>query len=223
MKFSQHHQNTMDTYLRQGIRVALADPIEMSRTGLKVWLQQAPDINVIAETGSSAELLEIALERLPDVLVLNYSIPFRTTSEILHALRKEGIGSKIVVVGDGHSDNTSKIISAGADAFLHQDEKREVVIAAVRHAARNSKTCWLSPSATKRQQERAQELSKLGCTPMEKKILGVIDNDNSTIAAMFNLAAGTVRNHISNIYLRLNVPGRKEAIQTAIRLGLLSD
>jgi len=211
----------MDTQLHQHISVALADSRDMCRSGLKCWLQKEPDITVIAEAGNTADLLEAVRTSMPDVVVLNMTLAERTALDIVSLLRKEGNRSKIVVIGTDYSSIASIINKTDAHAYIQQDEKREVFISAVRHVVRHSDNVWLSPSAKKLQQDIANELKELAFTPMEKKILSHIDNNNQEIAQRLNLAVGTVRNHISNVYFRLNVPGRKEAIEAARRLGLI--
>lgn len=213
----------MDTHQQYPIRVVLIDSYDISRAGLKYWLEQESNISVIGETGRPGEIFDAVLKWNPDVAVLHYTQPVDSAVDLVVALKNEGAKSKIVAIGNEFNSQAANIIQAGADAFLLLNDHREIFISAIHAVVQRENETWLSPSMTKLQETIAKELQSLGITPMERKVLRLLDNDNRAIARRLCLATGTIRNHVSNIYFKLQVPGRKEAIQAAKRLGLIDN
>jgi len=211
--------------------VVIIDDHPIVRAGMRAILDSAGDIDILGEGVNGADALRLVNEHDPDVLALDVSLPDMNGVAVTRTLRQQGARTAILIL-TVHDDPQTVfgLLESGAVGYVLKDEALETLVSAVRSAARGE--TWLSPAVAGQVVRRAvagsasdatEALSAL--TPREVEVLRLIARglDNTAIAQELVLTKRTVQNHISNIYGKLNVASRTEAVLLAIRNGLGSD
>ena len=215
------------------ITVAIIDDHPVVRAGMRTVLELADDIVVVADGGNGSEALRLVEEYTPDVLVLDINLPDRSGIDVTRQLQSQNLSTAILIL-TAHDDSQAifELLENGAIGYVLKDEALETLANAVRAAA--SGKSWLSPTIASQVVQRAvnqrtsheqgvfttpmdEEL-----TPRERQILSLLADglDNTAIAERLTVTKRTVQNHISNIYGKLGVASRTEAMLYAIRHGL---
>jgi len=212
------------------IKVIIVDDHPIVRAGMRSVLDTDPEINVIAEGSVGADALTLVPEKKPDVLVLDVNLPDMNGLEVTRQLKEKGIESEILIL-TAHEDNQMifSLLESGAIGYVLKDEALETLGRAVHAAAKGES--WLSPAVASKVvqravsggQEKAAEVSRpeSPLTPREMEILQLLARglDNAAIAEQLVITKRTAQNHISNIYGKLGVDSRTEAMLYAIRRG----
>ncbi len=212
------------------IKVIIVDDHPIVRAGMRSVLDTDPEINVIAEGSVGADALTLVPEKKPDVLVLDVNLPDMNGLEVTRQLKKGEVESEILIL-TAHEDSQMifSLLESGAIGYVLKDEALETLGRAVHAAARGES--WLSPAVASKVvqravsggQEKAAEISQVESplTPREMEILQLLAQglDNAAIAAELVITKRTAQNHISNIYGKLGVDSRTEAMLHAIRCG----
>ena len=215
------------------ITVAIVDDHPIVRAGMRSVLELADDIIVVADGGSGNEALQLVEEHAPDVLVLDINLPDQSGIDVTRQLRSQDLSTAILIL-TAHDDSQAifELLENGAIGYVLKDEALETLASAVRAAA--SGKSWLSPTVASQVVQRAvTQRTNRGpnipvsstdeeLTPREQQILSLLGEglDNTAIAERLIVTKRTVQNHISNIYGKLRVTSRTEAMLYAIRHGL---
>lgn len=208
--------------------VVIVDDHPIVRAGMRSILQSAADIQIIGEGENGADALRLVETYRPDVLALDVQLPDMNGLEVTRQLRAKGI-STVILILTAHNDPQIifGLLESGAVGYVLKDEALETLVNAVRCAARGES--WLSPAVAGQVVRRAVagvalgDAEALGClTPREVQVLRLIGRglDNTSIAQELVLTKRTVQNHISNIYGKLGVTTRAEAVLFAVHHGL---
>ena len=216
------------------ITVAIIDDHPIVRAGMRTVLESTDNIAVVAEGGSGSEALQLVEEYDPDVLVLDINLPDKSGIDVTRQLRSQNSSTAILIL-TAHDDSQAifELLEEGAIGYVLKDEALETLANAVRAAA--SGQSWLSPTIASQVVQRAVkprtniEQNALSSptgenlTPREHQILRLLAKglDNTSIAEKLTVTKRTVQNHISNIYGKLGVASRTEAMLYAIRHGLV--
>ncbi|HIE25172.1 MAG TPA: response regulator transcription factor [Anaerolineales bacterium] len=212
------------------INVIIVDDHPIVRAGMRAVLDTEPEINVIADGSTGTDALTLVAEKEPDVLILDVNLPDINGLEVTHQLSKGGKATAILIL-TAHDDDQMvfSLLESGAIGYVLKDEALETLGSAVHAAARGES--WLSPAVASKVVQRAlrgegnldEEISHPNSplTPREMEILQLLAQslDNATIAKELVITKRTVQNHISNIYGKLGVNSRTEAMLYAIRCG----
>ncbi len=216
------------------LNVIIVDDHPIVRAGMKAVLNTASEITVIAEGSTGEDALALVRHYCPDVLVLDVNLPDINGLEVTRRLIAQGNPSTAILILTAHDDAQMvfSLLESGATGYVLKDEALETLAHAVKAAARGES--WLSPTvaskvirrAVQRGQEFAAGADKASpaespLTPREMEILQLLADglDNSAIAQKLVITKRTVQNHISNIYSKLGVESRTEAMLYAIRQG----
>jgi two-component system response regulator DegU len=210
------------------IKVALVDDHPVVRAGMRAVLESTQDIVVVAEGETGGDALKLVEQHPLDVLVLDVNLPDKSGIEITRHLRQKGNPTAILIL-TVHDDPQIifRLLENGATGYVLKDEALESLTNAVRAAARGQS--WLSPTVASQvvrravDQTPAQPKSAPGedLTPREFQVLQLLAKglDNAAIAKQLTVTKRTVQNHISNMYAKLGVSSRTEAMLYAIRSG----
>jgi len=205
------------------IRVLLADDHPTLRVGLRVLLDQAPDIEVVGEADSGQEALAQLEALQPDVVVLDCQLPDLEGPEVAREMRRRGFEVQILALSGYDDDRYVRgMLEADAAGYLLKEEAPEVIVAAVRKAARGE-GYFSPPVAAKIAGWARGETSKLDeLTERELDVLQLLARgwDNHRIAEELAISERTVRFHLRNIYDKLGLKSRTEAAVWAVRQGL---
>lgn len=215
------------------INVIIIDDHPIVRAGMKTVLNRAPEITVIAEGCNGEDALTLVRAKQPHVLVLDLNLPDINGLEVTRQLIAQGVSTAILVLTAlDDAQMIFSLLESGATGYVLKDEALETLAHAVHAAARGES--WLSPTVASKVIRRAvygEQPPTLGVeqasqpesslTRREMEILHLLAQglDNAAIAAQLVITKRTVQNHISNIYGKLGVDSRTEAMLYAIREG----
>jgi DNA-binding NarL/FixJ family response regulator len=197
----------------------LVDDHEVVREGLRALLDRREGMQVVAEAGTMAQAVEVALREKPDVIVMDVRLPDGTGVEACRDIRAELPQTKTIML-TSYADEEAVMASilAGASAYLLKQTRGQQLAEAVEAVARGESL--LDPQVTLRVLEQVRGIA--GGTAADKqaqlnenetKILRLIaeGKTNKEIAAEVYLSDKTVKNYVSSILSKLNLRRRSEA------------
>ncbi len=210
------------------IRVLVADDHAFFRDGLRMLLEEAPDMELAGEAADGDEAVAMAAEIQPDVILMDIKMPgpsgIEATRRILGASPHIGI---VVVTMYEDDDFVFSAMRAGARGYLLKGADREDVLRAIRAVA--SGDAIFGPAIARRLIGFFAAPTSPAAPPLfpeltgrEREILDLIarGRSNADIAGRLYLSSKTVRNNVSNILSKLQVASRAEAIVRARDAGL---
>ncbi|CAN5822651.1 response regulator transcription factor [soil metagenome] len=210
------------------IRVLIADDHPIFRDGMRGLLDSVDDVEVVGEASSGDEAVERAEELQPDVILMDVKMPgmngIEATREILHTSPHIGV---LVVTMFRDDDSVFAAMRAGARGYLLKDASGDEVLNAIRSVAGGG--AIYSPGVAQRLIEffsspkpAAPPRAFPELTGREEEILGLIASgkSNQEIAVGLFLSLKTVQNHVSNIFTKLQVADRAQAMIRAREAGL---
>jgi len=210
------------------IQVLIADDHTLFRDGLRALLASIPDIEVVGEAANGKETLRLATELQPDVILMDIQMPdlngIEATRQILHTSPHVGI---VVLTMFQDNDSVFAVMRAGARGYVLKGADQALLLRAVRAVA-NGESLFSPEIATRLIQFFAnlEPTSRLELFPelteREREILAYIADGqtNAEIAEKLVISIKTVRNHVSNIFSKLQVADRTQAAIRAREAGL---
>lgn len=215
------------------IRVLVADDEALMRAGIRLILENAEDIEVVAEAGDGREAVETCRAQVIDVALLDIQMPSKDGIAAAEDIARLSPRTCVVMLtAFGEEASVTRALRAGAGGFLLKDTGPAELIRAVQRAARGEPV--LAPRITRQLLERhvrsgrdteaalrrTEEL-----TPAERDVLRLLGTglSNAEIADQLYLSAGTVKAHISRILTRTGCANRVQAAVLAHDAGLLDD
>jgi DNA-binding NarL/FixJ family response regulator len=213
-------------------RVAIVDDQTLVRQGIRSLLALSNEINVVAEAGDGDEALAALDAHDIDVLLLDLRMPRRDGIATLEALRERGNHVPVLVLTTFDDDELAlRALCAGARGYLLKDVTLDQLVGAIRTVAAGG--TLLQPALTERMlravSERTTETTgirgpdRLTDRELDTLRLVAAGYSNREIASALHLAPGTVKNHVSNVLLKLGVRDRTRAVLRALDLGLLDN
>jgi DNA-binding NarL/FixJ family response regulator len=214
------------------IRTLIADDHELFRRGLRMVLDDEPDIDVLGEAGDGESAVAMAREHAPDVVVMDVRMPIKSGIDAARAIKEELPGTKILVLTiSDEEDDLYEAIKAGANGYL----LKEISIDEIGHAVRsvNGGQSLISPSmasklldefaAMIKKEEQKEQVPAPRLTPREMEVLQHVAQgmNNREIAKTLFISENTVKNHVRNILEKLHLHSRMEAVVYAVREKLL--
>ncbi|RII18597.1 Transcriptional regulatory protein LiaR [Streptomyces sp. YIM 130001] len=206
------------------IRVLLVDDHQVVRRGLRTFLEIQDDIEVVGEASDGAEGVARAEELRPHVVLMDVKMPGMDGVEALRALRAADNPAKVLIVTSFTEQRTVvPALRAGAAGYVYKDVDPEALAGAIRsvHAGH----VLLQPEvagALLAQDENGAPQGRAGSlTEREREVLGLIADgrSNREIARALVLSEKTVKTHVSNILMKLDLADRTQAALWAVRHG----
>lgn len=207
------------------IRVVVADDHPIVRSGITAHLDSHRDIEVVGEAVDGDTALQLARRMRPDVVVLDINMPGRRTVDVVAELVAMPISTSVLIL-TAHNDleHILALLKSGAKGYVLKDEEPSTIIAAVRSVAAGR--TWVSPGVMATMvdhtvRDKADD-DPSALSSRELEVLHLLSNgrDNQEIGRALNISERTVRYHLHNIYDKLGVQRRAEAIAWAVRRGL---
>jgi len=207
------------------IRVILADDHAVVRKGIREFLEEEEDIRVLAEASDGDTAKTLIEQHRPDVAILDIRMPGATGIEVTRWLRAAGLPVRVLIV-TAYDDNpfVTTALQAGANGYVMKDADADQIIAAVR-AVHHGQTA-LDPAVTRvlmgSQTNSGGPLLPEGLSEREQAVLELAARGltNRGIGAELCISDRTVQGHLANIYAKLQVNTRTEAVTKAIQLRL---
>lgn len=210
------------------MRVIICDDQAIVREGLELLLKLEKDIDVVGLARDGAEAVDLAEKMQPDLVLMDLLMPGMNGVEATRRIRVQHPQTRVLVLTTYDDDEwVFDAVRAGASGYLLKDTPREKVIEAIRGTAAGK--AFVDPGVAGKLLDQvaspeAQPASALTgkLTEREVEVLRLVGRglSNAEIADRLHLSEGTVRNHISIIFSKLNVSDRTHAAILAIRHGL---
>lgn len=200
------------------IRIMIADDHSIVREGLKQLLELESDFEVVGQASNGVETIERVKELKPDVLLLDINMPIMNGIKALKKLKEEGIDTKVVILTI-HEDREYLIetMQIGASGYILKDSDSASFFKAIRDA--NSGESYIQPKLAadlikefnKPRGSRIKKENEL--TQREYEVIALIADglNNKDIAEKLFISEKTVKNHVSNIFRKINVSDRTQA------------
>lgn len=214
------------------MRVLIADDQQLVRAGLRMILEQEPDIEVVGESGDGVEALEMARRMRPDVVLMDIRMPRMDGLEATrNLLSQPGVATRVLVLTTFEIDEyVFEAMRAGASGFLLKTAPPADLVRAVRIVAEGD--ALLSPSVTRqligefarlsrRPAQPPAELASL--TERELEVLKLVATglSNAEIAKRLFLGGATVKTHVSRVLDKLGLRDRVQAVVYAYEHSLV--
>ncbi|MCJ7659842.1 MAG: response regulator transcription factor [Anaerolineales bacterium] len=211
------------------IRVLIADDHPVFRFGMRVLIESEDEFEVVGEASTGAEAVAMVAEFQPDVVLMDITIPTLNGIEATRQISAETPDTGVLMVTMLDDNSLFAAIRAGARGYLLKGADGEETLRAIRAVANGEAIFSLAiadrmaevfakpPQAEIEPQAPFPEL-----TPREHEILELIaqGKSNAEIAEQFTLSLKTVRNHVSNIFNKLQVSDRLQAVLRAREVGM---
>ena len=212
------------------LRVLIVDDHDLFRTGLRNLLEEQ-GVVIVGEAATGAEAVRIVREIAPDVVVMDLNMPGMGGVDATRHITSIAPLTRVVMLTISEDDSdVMDAILAGACGYLLKDSSIQDLMAGIRAASRGESL--ISPNiaakvlqrvrATSTQPEIANTI-RAELSDREIEVLKLIANgkDNAVIAGELHISPKTVKNHISNILMKLQIENRIQAAVYAVRSGLV--
>lgn len=200
------------------IRILLVDDHMVIRMGLMTATSDTPDMEVVADVESGAEAIEAYRRHRPDIVVLDLRMHGMSGIETIRALRQEFGDPRILIFSNyAKGEEVYQAIKAGAAGFVVKEMALDRLLEAIRAVCNGEQ--YIPPEVAARIGERL--LAQL--SPRELDVLQHVakGESNKEIAAQLGVVEGTVKIHVANIFSKLGVSDRTQALVVAVKRGII--
>ncbi|MBV9711967.1 MAG: response regulator transcription factor, partial [Ktedonobacteraceae bacterium] len=208
------------------VRILIVDSQTVTRAGLQRLLESYPDLQVIGQAADSVQAVSETLELGPRVVLMDAQLPNGQSLEALRQIKQLNLDTKVLLLStQNREEYLYETLRAGADGYILKDIAPDELAQAVRTVARGE--ILIQPQLAGRLLSR---FGRRGNTPYESlttrelEVLRLLARGmrNKEIAARLYVSERTVNFHLANIYQKLNVSGRTEALSKALEQGLIT-
>jgi DNA-binding NarL/FixJ family response regulator len=224
---------TDDSTATTKVRLLVVEQQAVSRAGLKRVLESYPDLQVIGEAADGVQAVSETLELGPQVVLMDAHLPNGQSIEALRQIKQLNLDAKVLLFSaQDREEYLYETLRAGADGYVLKDIVPDELAQAVRTVARGE--VLVQPQLAGRLLSRFGPLGRsMGrdksspyapLTAREREVLRLLARGlrNKEIAARLIVSERTVNFHLANIYQKLNVSGRTEALSKALEQGLIT-
>jgi DNA-binding NarL/FixJ family response regulator len=209
------------------IRILLADDHAVVRAGIRQFLEQSADIEVVAEASNGQEAREFLENNLVDVAVLDIQMPLMSGIELTRWIRASKLSTGILILTAYEEEPYVRaVIQAGANGYVLKSADPDEIIEAV-HDVFQGKSVLDSNLThrlfTKLAAPDDPPISE-ALTTRELQVLALTAKGytNKAIGMQLGISDRTVQNHLANIFQKMNAESRTEAVMRAVSQGLIS-
>ena len=212
------------------LRVLVVDDHDLFRAGLRNLLEEQ-GVNVVGEAENGETAIRLTSDLAPDVVIMDLNMPGAGGVETTRRLSSLAPLSRVVVLTiSADDDDVMNAVMAGACGYLLKNSSIQELIAGIRAASEGESLISPQIAAKVLQRLRAQskdadaaETIRAELSDRELQVLKLIANgkDNAQIARELFISPKTVKNHISNILMKLQIENRIQAAVYAVRSGIV--
>lgn len=206
-------------------RIVIADDHKIVRNALHTEIAKERDMRIVGECSNGDEVVPLVTQTQANVVLLDLSMPGRSALQVLKQLVQMRPMVRVMVATASRDSETVKaFMLQGALGYFVKDDDPVDIAVGIRTIVTGQN--WVSPSAVDALQDMDDspaERMAFQLTEREAQVLRLLADGatNTDIATKLSLAEGTVKNHISNLYQRLNVHSRSEAAAWAWKYGYI--
>jgi DNA-binding NarL/FixJ family response regulator len=203
------------------LKVLIADDHRLILEAIRLVLEQADDIEIVAETTSGSQVLPLVGRTNPDLVLLDIRMPEMDGLTCLDRLQKQHPGVTVVIMSSyDDAETIASALARGAKSFVGKMIDPRDLPSALRLVAQGAVYRPVNDS----EPAREREADKAGLTPSEQRVLEALARglSNKEIAEELWLTRQTVKFHLTNIYRRLGVTNRTEAVRHAYKHRLVA-
>lgn len=199
------------------VTILIAEPLNIVRAGLRALLEREPDFAIVGETGDGADLVGLVTRLRPDILLLDPNLGGIPPDELMTRIGVVPPKPSVVILANAPDERiVVKLLEVGAAGCFLKSDRPEELVRGIRAAAvgelsvSNTVARWLLKRVAGREQPSATE----PLTEREHEVLGLLTlgHSNKEIAQRLYLSVRTVEVHLRNIYGKLGVSSRLEAV-----------
>jgi DNA-binding NarL/FixJ family response regulator len=209
------------------IRVVIADDHEVVREGTRRMLEREADIDVVGEAADGRQAVRLVQDLCPDIVVLDVRMPEINGIEATKAIKASHPGVGVLVFTAHHDDRyVFPLLDAGANGYVLKTTGQRDLIKAIRDVYRGQTA--LHPEIARRVVERLTHKNRFqgegmveSLTEREMEVLEAVAKgwSNKEVSEALHISPHTVQVHLGNVFGKLNVKTRTEAVLYAIRQG----
>lgn len=214
------------------LRVLLVDDHPIVREGLRSLLETHGQVQVIAEASDGQEAVHKVIELRPDIVLMDIRMAGMDGVEATRQIKFRAPDAKVIILTSYDDDQqVFEAIRAGASGYVLKDVNPGQLLRAIQAVADGYSL--MSPPIARKVQLEFQRLSwtestgeseSIPLTARESEVLGLIarGNNNREIAAALSISEKTVKTHVSNIFAKLQITDRSQAVLYAARKGMIT-
>lgn len=215
------------------IRILLVDDHSVVRTGLRMLIENNPELRVVAEAATPAEALEVTQREQPDIILLDLDLGGDNGSDILPRLLEvtDHKAKAILLTGVQDVEAHREAIQRGALGLVKKEQAADTLIKAIKKV--NAGEIWLERVMTAtifrdfrggQSVKDAEEIKIASLTDREHDVIALVGEGlkNKEIADRLFISDSTVRHHLTSIYEKLGVSDRLELVIYAYKHGLVN-
>ena len=210
------------------IRILVVDNLAVSRAGLRRLLESYADLQVVGEAADGVQAVSETLELGPQVVLMDALLPGGQSMEALKQIKQLNLNARVLLLAAQYREEfLYETLQAGADGYVLKDIAPDELAEAVRAVARGE--MQVQPQLASRLLTRFGRQGRgtfpyETLTAREQDVLQLLARGlrNKEIAARLYVSERTVNFHLANIYQKLNVSGRTEALSKALEQGLVT-
>ena len=209
------------------VRVLLADDHVLVRQGIRQFLEDEDDIEVVAEANDGGEAVRLVAEHRPDVAVLDIRMPKVTGVEAARRIKDRFPDVRVLIL-TAHDDDpyVFALLQAGADGYVLKTASADELVRAVRtvYAGQSALSPEIAGKVIRQMTSGKPRGAKEQVEPLTKRELDVLrlaaqGRTNRAIGSELGISHRTVQGHMASIYGKLGVNSRTEAVTEALRRG----
>jgi DNA-binding NarL/FixJ family response regulator len=201
------------------IRVLVADDHPVVRNGLASVIAQQPELELVAEAANGRQAVELFREHRPDVVLMDLRMPEMDGVSAIELIRAEAPDARILALTTYEGDvDIHRALAAGARGYLIKDMLLSDVLSAIRSVHRGERVIPLAVAA-----RLAEFTPRSDLTEREIEVLQLVARglSNRDVAGVIGRTDETVKVHLKNIFAKLGVADRTEAVTLAFSRGIL--
>lgn len=210
------------------VNILLADDHRMVREGIRCLLENVPEFNVIGEAADGYECISLVNKTKPNIVLLDIDMPDMNGIETLRVIKEQKMLCKVIMLTRHNEiDYLMKALEIGCDGYILKESSFDTLKKAIFKVYSGNKYIEpnMMPLLNVNMQEKSNVKKKISeLTRREIDVLKMIASGsfNKEIASTLNISERTVKNHVSNIFKKIEVSDRTQAAVFAIKNGIIS-